>query len=163
MIEAWRRLPGAALDVIGDGPDGPALRAMAPGNVRLLGALPHVEVRRRMARARFLIVPSLWNEGFRMTILEAFSEGLPLLCPRLGALGEIVTDGENGLHYPPGGEAALALGARALVDDDALVARLSAGARRTYIENYTLQANAGMLEAIYAEAIAEDTARKDSR
>ena len=45
-----------------------------------------------MKRAEFLILPSLWYEGFPMTIVEAFSCGTPVLASDLGGMKEIIEE-----------------------------------------------------------------------
>lgn len=37
-----------------------------------------------MSQAEFLVVPSLWIEGFTMVIVEAFAHGLPVICQPTG-------------------------------------------------------------------------------
>lgn len=49
----------------------------------------------------FFLLPS-YSEGFSMAILEAVSMAKPVLCTPVGALGEIVHEGENGLLVVPG-------------------------------------------------------------
>lgn len=53
-----------------------------------------------------LILPS-YSEGFSMAVLEALSMGKPVICTKVGALGEIVHDGENGFLIEPGDKESL--------------------------------------------------------
>ena len=55
-----------------------------------------------MGRALALVVPSIWYENFPRTIVEAFACGLPVIASRIGALADIVRDGETGLLFEPG-------------------------------------------------------------
>jgi glycosyltransferase involved in cell wall biosynthesis len=52
--------------------------------------------------ASFLILPRRRYENFLMSIVEAIACGVPVICSRLGAMEEIVTDGRTGLHFTPG-------------------------------------------------------------
>ncbi|HJX83300.1 MAG TPA: glycosyltransferase family 4 protein, partial [Candidatus Angelobacter sp.] len=106
LIRAWSNLRvQVPLRIAGDGP----LRAEIEQqvlqrkltNISFLGFLPEEETRRQMSGARFLIVPSLWFEGFPMVIAEAFALGVPVVCSRLGSLEEIVEDHKTGLHFEP--------------------------------------------------------------
>ena len=47
------------------------------------------------ARAGLLIFPTLWDEPFSITLLEAFASGVPVVCTLTGGTGEIVRDGET--------------------------------------------------------------------
>ena len=77
---------GATLDIIGDGPERQRLEAMNPGNVVFAGAASREEVFYQMARAQVMIIPSLWYEGFPVTVVEALASGLPVLGSRIGGL-----------------------------------------------------------------------------
>jgi glycosyltransferase involved in cell wall biosynthesis len=55
-----------------------------------------------MHEARFLVFPSIWFEGFPVSITEAFACGLPVIASRLGSMAEIVTDKLTGLHFSAG-------------------------------------------------------------
>lgn len=94
---AAQNAPGT-ITVVGDGPLRAALEAV-PG-LRCLGPLPPAEVRREMRRARALLVPSRCAEPFGLTVIEAFSEGLPALVSAQGALPELVQAGRTGWVLP---------------------------------------------------------------
>jgi glycosyltransferase involved in cell wall biosynthesis len=55
-----------------------------------------------MRECRALIFPSIWYEGLPFTILEAFATGTPVFASAIGSLPELIRDGYNGLHFPPG-------------------------------------------------------------
>ena len=67
-----------------------------------LGLQPLPEVMALMQSASFLVLPSLWYEGFPRTIVEAFASGTPVLASRLGAMSEVIQDGVTGLLFTPG-------------------------------------------------------------
>lgn len=55
-------------------------------NVRLLGTVPDIESALR--EARFLLMPSLWYEGFGLIAMEAMLRGLPVIASDSGGLEE---------------------------------------------------------------------------
>ncbi|MEV7932680.1 glycosyltransferase [Curtobacterium sp. NPDC089185] len=85
-----------------------------------------------IARAELLIFPSRYRfEAQPLTIIEAFSLGLPVVASDVGAIREMVGP-ENGYLLPePTAEAASAAVA-SLMADPAERTRLADGARRTY-------------------------------
>ena len=48
-----------------------------------------------------LIVPSLWNEPFGRIIIEANSNGIPVLASKRGGIIELIKEGENGFLFNP--------------------------------------------------------------
>lgn len=70
-------------------------------HVTLAGQLEREHVRALMGKATALILPTLWYEGFPMTILEAYSVGTPVIAPDLGNAGDLVREGITGRHYKP--------------------------------------------------------------
>lgn len=71
-----------------------------------------------------LVVPSLWYETFSLIIQEAFAAKLPVIASDLGALGEAVRHGVDGLLFPPGDPVALRRVFQELVDTPSLLDRL---------------------------------------
>lgn len=82
----------------------------------------------RMAGADVLVLPSLVPEAFGLVILEAFSQGLPVVTTDSGAQPEIVDDGVDGLLVPKGDPDALAAALERLIADPAYRRTLAANA-----------------------------------
>ena len=76
------------------------------------------------------------KDGIPTAIVEAMATGLPIVCSRVGAIAEAVTDGEQGLMVPQRDAAALAAAIERLADDTPLWNRLSAGAARRFDEEF---------------------------
>ena len=109
LIDAWKQWGREApqLEIIGDGPERVSLQKSVKGNgiedkISFLGQLPFLEVQRRLRLARLLVLPSLCFEGFPMTIIEAFSLGVPVAASDIGPLPNIVKNGESGILFKPG-------------------------------------------------------------
>jgi glycosyltransferase involved in cell wall biosynthesis len=75
-----------------------------------------------------LVVPSLWSEPFGRVCIEAFSQGVPVIAARSGALPEIVESGKSGLTFEAGDDHALADCLQSLAENRSLLLRLQAGA-----------------------------------
>ena len=104
LMDVWKRLGGAAgkLTVIGDGPLRCELQSNCPEGVEFLGHLPRDEKVRHMRRARVLVFPSICFESFPLSIVEAFSFGVPVIASRIGGIPEIVDGGVVGELVNPG-------------------------------------------------------------
>ena len=139
--------------IAGDGPMADSM-SRSGTDAALLGALSPQEVAGEMAQAAFLVMPSTSYESFGLVVVEAFSHGLPVIASRLGALAEIVEDGQTGLHFTPGDSGDLAAKISWAVEHGDEMRRMGAAARRVYAQRYTPGANYRMLRAIYHRAIA---------
>jgi glycosyltransferase involved in cell wall biosynthesis len=163
LIEAWKRLPSVPLVIVGDGPERARLEAIASPNVRFLGQCAPQKVRVLMARAHALVMPSLCYETFGMTIVEAFACNLPVIASRLGAMAELVKDGEAGLLFDPGDADDLAAVVGQAFADPTGLAAMGATARAIYERRYTPERNLATLEAIYRDASAEASRERFER
>jgi glycosyltransferase involved in cell wall biosynthesis len=158
LAEAKALQPDAALRVAGDGPEAGLLDGVA-GVVRL-GSLPGEAVRQEMGRAVALVVPSIWYENFPRTIVEAFACSLPVIASRIGALADIVQDGETGLLFEPGNPRDLAdkmAWAQAYPEQMAAMGR---NARAQYEAEFSAEVNYQRLMEIYAGVLAEQRENK---
>ena len=66
------------------------------------------DLRARMARIDWCIVPSVWWEAFALAISEAWMFGKPVICSNVGAMADRVRDEIDGLHFERSDPAALA-------------------------------------------------------
>lgn len=151
LRDAWKDLD-IPLVVVGEGEEAGHLSGQ-PG-IHVLGKKQPAEVMALMAKSRFIVMPSLWYEGFPMTLVEAMAVSLPSVVSGLGSLQEIVRDGVTGLHAEPGSPASLAATVQRLFDDKELCRTLGQAAYEEYRNKYTAQANYHALMAVYEDAIA---------
>lgn len=64
-------------------------------NVRFLGRVDHDRVPELLSDARFLALPSIWDENAPLAALEAMAHGIPLLVSDKGGLPELADDGRG--------------------------------------------------------------------
>lgn len=103
LLEAVSRLARRGLSVpvvlAGDGERRRWLerRLQAPGlaAVRFVGRQDGDGVRRLLARARALVVPSIY-EGMPLVVLEAMAAGVPVVASAVSGIPEVVADGTTG-------------------------------------------------------------------
>ena len=105
--------------------------------VRMPGAVPNDDLPSLLAAAGafvapYVTMPSGDVDGIPTSVVEAMAAGLPIVATAVGAIGEVVVDGQEGLLVPEHDAAALAAAIERLLDDGALRARLGAAAARRF-------------------------------
>ncbi len=125
-LEALRRIragfPRAHLVIAGDGELADELRRLASrlgvaDRVHWLGW--RADAAELMAAFDVFLLPSL-HEGFGLVLLEAMARRAPIVASRVGAIPEIVIDGETGILVEPRNAEALAQAMTHLLNDRAL-------------------------------------------
>ncbi len=106
LIEAWANIPNAKLVIAGDGPlrteKEKIVKDLNLKNIIFLGNVPSLKIPDIIRNASFLITPSEWYENYPYSIMEAFSQGKPVIGSRIGGIPEMVIDGITGLLFNPG-------------------------------------------------------------
>ncbi|MGR6761685.1 glycosyltransferase family 4 protein [Paenibacillus sp. T2-29] len=158
LLQAWSQLEdrgGLRLVIIGDGPEKAELAAAhQQEDIRFLGKQDGDTVLDCMSRAMYVMVPSIWYEGFPMTIVESYSVGTPVLCSRIGALEEVVEDGVTGFHFQHDDlENIKTVIRRAVAYENYAAMRQKVA--QNYAAHYTEEVNVKQLLAIYSEAMEE--------
>lgn len=156
LAKAMALLPAARLRLVGSGPEAAVLDGVA--GVTRLGFLPAELVCREMKEGAALVMPSISYESFGLTIVEAFACGLPVIVSRIGALAEIVREGETGLLFTPGDAEDLADKMAWASNHPEEMQRMGESARKEYERLYTPERNYRLLMHIYREAISESAA-----
>jgi glycosyltransferase involved in cell wall biosynthesis len=118
----------------------------------ILGIVPPSEIMAYYAAGDVLVVPTMAQEAFGLTILEAFTMGLPVVAFRSGGVPELVEDRKNGIIVDQGDEEALYLGMRELMRDRDLRTRLGAAAANVPAQ-YSWENTANGLDLVYRSVI----------
>ncbi len=158
LLKAWQK--GKAhfpLIILGGGPQFHELQESARrkglDGVRFMGYQPRQDVIPTIRKARFLVFSSEWYENFPVTIVEAFACGTPVICSRLGAMQEIVSDGRTGLHFNTGDVDDLAEKTDWAWTNRERMVEMGKEARREYETKYTAQINCRLLTDIYDQVL----------
>jgi glycosyltransferase involved in cell wall biosynthesis len=129
MDQLERDDPGRyRLTLVGTGPlQGEIERQAASraGRVRLLGYVPFGSQLLDLYRASDLFVHVARTEGLPQVLVEAHSQGLPVVATDVGGVSAALNGGRAGLRVPPGDAGALASAVRTLSGDDELRQRLA--------------------------------------
>jgi glycosyltransferase involved in cell wall biosynthesis len=95
---------------------------------RWIPSIPHGEVLAEMRKHDVLVFPSLF-EGFGLVILEAMSQGVPVITTPHTAGPDVIKSGDNGYIVPIRSSAAIAGCLEALLNDRALLNEMKHNAR----------------------------------
>ncbi len=162
LLEAWpavrRRIPAAALWIVGEGDDRARLEARAHDTgvgdaVRFLGRVGDRELGELYRRAGLLAMPSR-QEGFGLVYAEALWHGLPCVGSTADAAGEVIADGETGLLVPYGDAPALGDAVASLLADPVRRQRMGeAGARQARERFGYARFRADLLRALELEPV----------
>jgi glycosyltransferase involved in cell wall biosynthesis len=162
LVDAVARVrthvPDVHLVIVGDGPEGPALRARAAQlglaeSVTFAGAIPHEDTPPFYRSADVFALSSDFDNSPN-AVLEAMASGLPVVATDVGGVRHFVKDPMGGAVVPRGDAAALAYAIeRFLVQPDA--ARAAGMHNRAKASSEcSWRASASQLLAVYRRAIA---------
>lgn len=96
------------------------------------------------------VLPSEW-EGLPLVLLEAMAAKRCIVASAVGAVPQVITDGEEGLLVPPADPAALACTLVRVLGDSALQQKLADNAHRRFLQGFTVQAMVRAYERLYQE------------
>ena len=153
LIEIWKDIKDINLVVIGKGPLEVEISEFIEknklNNVNLLGYKNKEEVMRFISKAKALIVPSQWYEGFPMTIAESLSMGVPVIAGDIGNLSTIIESEKNGLLFKYNDKQELKDKIQMLNNNKSLEEQLRQGARESFNNKYNERINYKLLIDIY--------------
>ena len=163
LFEAWRLMGADAphLIVCGKGPLEDWCTRQAQGlNIEMKGYVENRSVRQIISQSEALVLPTLWYEGFPMTIVEAFSAGIPVICSDLGNSGSLIEDGVTGWKFKAGSAEGLI---EAIKKRQRQSSNISDSVRQVFEDYYTPDANYRCLTDIYTEVKDADRSSGDER
>ena len=96
------------------------------------------------------------DEGIPNSLIEAMACRKPVISTHVGAIPELVMDGESGLLIPPGDIEALCNAIESLINDPVQRQRLGEAGRRTVEANFSLQQAAAQYAEIYHQLLQDE-------
>jgi glycosyltransferase involved in cell wall biosynthesis len=112
LVDFWLRENIAyPLEIFGDGPLYSDLnkKIKIAGNDKIIlhGQVERQHILTSLKEFTAMIVPSVWYEPFGLVATEAWSQGLPIIATRMGALEELCEASHAGILYDPQNSEAL--------------------------------------------------------
>jgi glycosyltransferase involved in cell wall biosynthesis len=138
------------LVLAGDGPLRDKLELEAESkrlDFRFHDWLDNDSILKLMRSATILLFPSAWQEPLSRVLLEGCASSAAVVAMRTGGTADIIRHGESG--WLADDNAGLAEGARVVASDQALNARLRAGARRQAETTFSSERVAAQVEQLY--------------
>ena len=149
-------VPRLRMVVAGDGPDRPAVQALArelgvTDRVHLLG--DRMDVPDILAALDVAVLCSDY-EGIPLALLEYMDAARPIVATRVGGIPELIEDGVEGLLVPPRDPPALAQAILALLRDRERAEALGARARERCRGEFSVEATVERLQDLYEQLYA---------
>ncbi len=156
LADAAAKMPGITVKIVGEG-DAKAdladhLKRHQIGNVELVGFTRGEELKALIHGSLATVLPAKWYEPFGLTVLESFAQCRPVIASRIGALPELIADGQDGLLFEPGDVSGLCEKMWELVDDPARADTMGRAGHATLIERFTPDVHYDQLMRVYREA-----------
>jgi glycogen(starch) synthase len=153
LLEALPHCPDWNLTIVGTGNPVYVERlkqlALPLGErVCFLGRLPHSQLSQIYQEHDAFVFPSLWDEPYGLTHLEAMASGLPLVATLHGGHGEHLRDGINCLGFHKGSAEELARALQRIQSDPALARRLAQQGRELVVQELNFERYAQELEEL---------------
>jgi glycosyltransferase involved in cell wall biosynthesis len=155
-------VPGARVRLVGDGPEGPALRAHPAAADHRVEFAPFTPPPARHLRELDVFVLSSGWEAFPIGLLEAMACGVPQVAADVGGVAEAVVP-ETGLVVAPRDPAALADAVIALLRDPARRARMAAASRVRQRERFSVERMVAGTAAVYERVLSTPRGRRGPR
>ncbi|WP_020132933.1 glycosyltransferase [Streptomyces sp. 303MFCol5.2] len=155
LLTAWtdiaRKVPGARLVLVGDGPDEERLRSRAPESVLFAGAV--ADAVPWYQAADLVVLPSRW-EGMALAPLEALACGRPVVVTDVdGARESLPAALAPRCLVPAEDPAALAGAVAGLLLDPLLRESLGQQGRRHVLTTHDVRRTAGAVAGVYRELL----------
>jgi glycosyltransferase involved in cell wall biosynthesis len=122
--EAAKRLKGRPVNMQSYGAGVKELLQRYKNDVKNKGHYQPEDLSEIFRNSDVVVVPSLWEETFCLTMSEAFAHGVPVIASDVGAMSERVLDGKNGFLFPAGDVERLVDIIRNLADNSLLLNRM---------------------------------------
>jgi len=153
------RFPEVDLKIVGVGPLESVIREQIcrvglSDRVRLLGALPHSEVRALMRRASLMCQPSVTarsgdTEGLPIVLMEAAASGVPVVSTFHAGIPELIEHGVTGLLSEEGDAEGLARHLVRMLENSGVRECFAVAARLTVERRFNIKCQSQKLGEIY--------------
>ena len=154
-INAFKELKDKELIIIGKGQCEKKYKDFIENNninnIKMLGYKENNEVLEYLKNAKALILPSLWYEGYPMTIVESIAVGTPIIGSNIGNVNSIIKSEEIGITYQYDDYRELIKSVELLEKDDNLYSKLLENAKKAFDKYHSTSSLYKETERIYKQ------------
>lgn len=161
LIEAIAKLKSEGISdivciICGSGPEEENLKELVKKR-RLSGEVLFLGFRRDIPRVLrildIMVMTSLTIESFSMVTIEAMAMQVSVIGTKVGALPEVIKDGETGILVPPGDVDALCKALRHLIENPQVRIEMGKNGRKRVLERFTIEENVRKTEELYLQLL----------
>ena len=156
IIVNEHRVEDVAFLFCGDGPDIKHFRSMvSEKNLSKHFQCPGSsgDVQRILRGIDIAVVPSVWQEGFGLSIIEGMATGKPVVATRVGGIVEIIEDGKDGILFDPEDSKGLAEILLDLLRNERLRGEIGCAARNSAVEKWNIEDRKKDLVKVFRERV----------
>lgn len=161
LIEAIAKLKSEAISdivciICGKGPEDERLKEFVRAKnltdkVLFLGF--REDISRVLRVLDVMVMASLTIESFSMATIEAMAMRVPVIGTKVGALPEVIKEGETGILVPPRDIDALCESLRYLINNPQVRIQMGKNGRRRVLERFTIEKNIRKTEALFLQLL----------
>jgi len=164
LLAAWphvlREVPGAKLNLLGEGHEMPSLRMQASSlgiteSVRFAGA--RQDVRQFLERSSVFVLPSR-EEGLSIALLEAMALGIPVVVSDIPGNATLVKPNETGQSIDADSPQALARAIVVAASQSAPILSMAQAARNLVIDRFSIRSAAELHIELFRRLISQKSA-----
>lgn len=153
MLEAFKNMPDRKLVILGSGPEDEAVRTFIKeyscSNISFLGFTPHEKALLYLSHAKAMLLPTLWYEGFPMSIVESMALGIPVIASDSANIASILEHKKHGYLFQTGNSVDLCDGIRWIAADADRMREIQNNCLDTFENLYTPEVSYQKLMNIY--------------
>lgn len=106
LLNVCKQLPEIDFIFAGDGPLREEVEKV--DNIKNVGFLSGEKLKKVIAQAKFVVIPSIWYENCPFTVIEAQKLGTPVIGSNIGGIPELIDEGKTGELFEAGNVESLA-------------------------------------------------------
>lgn len=134
LIDAFSKVEKGVLYIAGEGPEKETIVKFIDDNklndrIKLLGFLDADEMKEKIRKCKFVVVPSIWYENCPYSVMETLAIGKPVIGANIAGIPELVKHNRSGFIYNYNSSDELAERMKTLFENDNLVKKFGNNAK----------------------------------